>query len=64
MVARWPRTARSAQLDRLGDWYRSGTSGGALLTGSAGVGKTRLAEELLALRRLPGARRRVRSAIP
>ena len=49
MVARWPLTARSAQLDRLGDWYRSGTSGGAVLAGSAGVGKTRLAEELLAL---------------
>jgi DNA-binding CsgD family transcriptional regulator len=49
MVARWPLTARSAQLDRLGDWYRSGTSGGAVLTGPAGVGKTRLAEELGAL---------------
>jgi DNA-binding CsgD family transcriptional regulator len=49
MVARWPLTARSAQLDRLGDWYRSGSSGGAVLFGPAGVGKTRLAEELVAL---------------
>jgi DNA-binding CsgD family transcriptional regulator len=49
MVARWPLTARSAQLDLLGEWYRSGASGGAVLSGPAGVGKTRLAEELLAL---------------
>lgn len=49
MVARWPLTARSTQLDLLGSLYRSETSGGAVLVGPAGVGKTRLAEELLAL---------------
>ncbi len=54
MVARWPLTARSAQLERLGEWYTSGSSGGAVLTGAAGVGKTRLAEELGALANAAG----------
>src|SRR4051812_6163998 len=49
MVRRWPLTARSDQLEQLGAWYGEGHLGGAVLSGPAGVGKTRLAEEVLAL---------------
>jgi DNA-binding CsgD family transcriptional regulator len=49
MVRRWPLTARSDQLEQLGAWYSEAQLGGALLSGPAGVGKTRLAEEVLAL---------------
>jgi DNA-binding CsgD family transcriptional regulator len=49
MVRRWPLTARSEQLEQLGAWYSEGQIGGAVLSGPAGVGKTRLAEEVLAL---------------
>jgi hypothetical protein len=49
MVRRWPLTARGDQLEQLGAWYSEAQLGGALLSGPAGVGKTRLAEEVLAL---------------
>ena len=44
----WPLTARSAQLDRIARWYGDQQIGGVVLTGPAGVGKTRLGEEVLA----------------
>ncbi len=49
MLRRWPLTARNDQLAQLGAWYSDPHLGGALLSGPAGVGKTRLAEEVLAL---------------
>jgi DNA-binding CsgD family transcriptional regulator len=49
MVRRWPLTARNDQLEQLGVWYSEPQLGGAVLSGPAGVGKTRLAEEVLAL---------------
>jgi replication-associated recombination protein RarA len=45
MVAPWPLTGRTAQLDELGRLYRTGGCGGIVLQGPAGVGKTRLAED-------------------
>ena len=47
MVAPWPLTGRSAQLEQLGRHYVDGACGGVVLQGPAGVGKTRLAEEAL-----------------
>lgn len=44
----WPLTGRRAHLDRLGAWYADRSVGGVVLTGPAGVGKTRLGEEALA----------------
>jgi DNA-binding CsgD family transcriptional regulator len=50
-------TARSALFQRLGRAYADPANGGAVLTGPAGVGKTRLGEELLrAAAPLPTAR--------
>lgn len=49
MVTPWPLTARSAELELLGDWYGDPGTGGALLSGPAGVGKSRLADEVLRL---------------
>ena len=43
----WPLTARSAQLERIDRWYGDRQIGGVVLTGPAGVGKTRLGEEIL-----------------
>ncbi len=43
----WPLTARSALFERLGRAYLEDHTGGVVLTGPAGVGKTRLGEELL-----------------
>src|SRR5215207_555947 len=48
MATNWPLTGRSEQLEALGRDYRDGHTGGLLLQGPAGVGKTRLAEEALA----------------
>jgi DNA-binding CsgD family transcriptional regulator len=47
MAVTWPLTGRSEQLESLGQDYRDGLSGGVLVQGPAGVGKTRLAEEAL-----------------
>jgi ATP/maltotriose-dependent transcriptional regulator MalT len=47
MDAAWPLTGRSAQLDQLQRLYRAAGTGGVVLHGPAGVGKTRLAEEAL-----------------
>ena len=43
----WPLTARGALFERLGRAYIGADTGGVVLTGPAGVGKTRLGEELL-----------------
>ena len=61
MLAPWPLTGRSAELERLGRLYRDGSCGGVVLTGPAGVGKTRLAEEALRLAERAG--RRVERAV-
>ncbi len=47
MVLSWPLTARGALVERIGRLYAEGVSCGAVLTGPAGVGKTRLARELV-----------------
>lgn len=47
MVLSWPLTARSALVERVGRRYADGDSCGVVLTGPAGVGKTRLAHELV-----------------
>jgi hypothetical protein len=49
IIAPWPLTGRTSQLEELGQAYRTGGSGGVMLHGPAGAGKTRLAEEALAL---------------
>lgn len=51
MGGRWALTARSGVLERLGRTVAEGGLGGVLLTGPAGVGKTRLGEEALAAAR-------------
>src|SRR4051794_41919843 len=61
MIAPWPLTGRSAQLEELGRHYRDNSRSGALLHGPAGVGKTRLAEEALELAERGG--RRVERAV-
>ena len=43
----WPLTARGVLIEQLGRWYSDPAVGGVVLTGPAGVGKTRLGEELL-----------------
>jgi DNA-binding winged helix-turn-helix (wHTH) protein/tetratricopeptide (TPR) repeat protein len=45
----WPLLGRSAELARLADWFEDEARGGALVTGGPGVGKSRLAEEVLRL---------------
>jgi DNA-binding CsgD family transcriptional regulator/tetratricopeptide (TPR) repeat protein len=44
----WPLIARAAHLDRIMGWSVGRDVGGVVLTGPAGVGKTRLGEEVLA----------------
>lgn len=46
-ASRWPMTGRTEQLEEIGRNYRAGAAGGVVLHGPAGVGKTRLAEEVL-----------------
>ena len=61
MIAPWPLTGRSAQLEELGRHYRDPARAGVVLYGPAGVGKTRLAEEALRLAERGG--RRVERAV-
>ena len=61
MIAPWPLTGRSSQLEELGRHYRDQTCAGVVLHGPAGVGKTRLAEEALRLAERGG--RRVERAV-
>ena len=61
MIAPWPLTGRSAQLEELGRHYRDPGRAGVVLHGPAGVGKTRLAEEALRLAERGG--RRVERAV-
>ena len=56
MVAPWPLTGRSAELEELSRLYLGGSCGGVVLIGPAGVGKTRLAEEALRLAERAGRR--------
>ena len=46
---RWPFTGREAELELVGETLADGDSGGVVIAGPAGVGKTRLATEAAAL---------------
>jgi DNA-binding winged helix-turn-helix (wHTH) protein/DNA-binding NarL/FixJ family response regulator len=48
-VERWPLTGRSQELKALSEAFAAARSGGVLLTGEAGVGKSYLAQECLIL---------------
>ena len=48
-VPGWPLVGRAAELEELAAWFGAGDTGGVLLTGGAGLGKTRIAEECLRL---------------
>ena len=47
--ASWPLVGRNRELETLASWFRDEGSGGVLLTGGAGVGKTRLADKVVEL---------------
>jgi DNA-binding CsgD family transcriptional regulator len=61
MISPWPLTGRSTQLEELGRHFRDPGRAGVVLHGPPGVGKTRLAEEALALAERAG--RRVERAV-
>jgi len=44
---RWPLVGRASELDRLGEIALASSRGGVVIAGPAGVGKTRLAREVL-----------------
>src|SRR6266513_3161725 len=48
-MAEWPLVGRSNELDRLRSLLANVQTGGVVLVGGAGVGKTRLAQECVAL---------------
>jgi DNA-binding winged helix-turn-helix (wHTH) protein/tetratricopeptide (TPR) repeat protein len=50
----WPLVGRNRELEALAAWFRDETSGGVLLTGGAGVGKTRLADKVVELADVAG----------
>ncbi len=54
MAAEWPLTGRREELQRLGALVRGGTAAGVVISGPAGVGKTRLAHEGLRLAEAAG----------
>ena len=49
MLTPWPLVGRNRELERVGDVLAAGERSGVVLAGLAGVGKTRLASECLAL---------------
>jgi DNA-binding CsgD family transcriptional regulator len=55
MAAEWPLTGRAEELQWLGALIRAGTAAGVVISGPAGVGKTRLAHEGLRLAEALGA---------
>ncbi len=54
LASAWPMIGRGRELEMLAAWFRNRSSGGVLLTGGAGVGKTRLAEKVLELAEAAG----------
>jgi energy-coupling factor transporter ATP-binding protein EcfA2 len=60
IMARSPLVGRDAELERLADWLQAAWAGPGkfvLIEGEAGVGKTRLSQELAGLARQQGGRR-------
>ena len=53
--AAWPLVGRAVEMAALADVVAGHTTGGVLLTGAAGAGKTRLAEEVLVAAEAAGA---------
>ena len=54
LASAWPMIGRGHELEVLAGWFRDRAAGGMLLTGGAGVGKTRLAERVLELAEAAG----------
>ncbi len=54
LASAWPMIGRGRELEVLAGWFRDRATGGMLLTGGAGVGKTRLAERVLELAEAAG----------
>ncbi|MFI9550095.1 BTAD domain-containing putative transcriptional regulator [Nonomuraea endophytica] len=53
---RWPFVGRDGELDTIQSCLRLGVAGGVVVSGAAGIGKTRLAQEMLALAQAAGHR--------